>query len=120
LSFAPWRLLRELVDQLHVVRPPSAETAMFRSLPSAAALFRRAGFRAVHATSALVEYQWTLEPLVHCTWESEETELLDSLDDDTRSRLDRLWRERLGRLTEGELRYRDVVAYVTGLSGPRE
>lgn len=114
LVFEPWRLLREILDELHIVRPPSAETALFRSLPSATTLFRRAGFRAVRATSALVEYQWTLDAFMHCAWESEEPELLDSLDDDTRCRLDRLWRERLGRLTEDELRYRDVVAYVTG------
>lgn len=114
LPFAPWRVLRELLDELHIVRPPSAETAMFRSLPSAAALFRRGGFRAVRAASDFVEYQWTLDAFMHCAWESEEPELLDSLDDDTRGRLDRLWRERLGRLTEDELRYRDLVAYVIG------
>jgi ubiquinone/menaquinone biosynthesis C-methylase UbiE len=114
VPFAPWRLLSQLLDELHIVRPPSAETALFRSLPSAASLFRRAGFRGVHAMSGLVEYQWTLDAFVHCAWENEEPELLDSLDDDTRGRLDRLWRERLGRLTEDDLRYRDLVAYVSG------
>lgn len=63
VPFAPWRLLGEILDELHVVRPPSAETALFRSLPSAAALFRQAGFRAVRATSGLVEYQWTLDAI---------------------------------------------------------
>jgi ubiquinone/menaquinone biosynthesis C-methylase UbiE len=118
--FAPWRLLSELLGELHIVRPPSAETALFRSLSSAASLVRRAGFRAVGATSGLVEYQWTLDAFLHCAQESEDPELLDSLDDETRSRLLRLWRERLERLTEDELRYRDLVAYVTGrrLSAP--
>jgi len=106
--------LSELLDELHIVRPPSAETGLFRSLPSAAALFRRAGFRGVHAASGLVDYQWTLDAFMHCARESEERELLDSLDDATGSRLVRLWRECLGRLTEDELRYRDLVAYVTG------
>jgi ubiquinone/menaquinone biosynthesis C-methylase UbiE len=114
VPFAPWRELREVLDELRIVRPPSAETAFFRSLPSAATLFRRAGFRAVRATSGLVEYQWTLDSFMHCAWESEEPELLDSLDEDTRDRLDRLWRERLGRLSEDELRYRDLVAFVSG------
>jgi len=114
LPFAPWRVSSELLDELHIVRPPSAETALFRSLPSAASLVRRAGFRDVHAASDVVEYQWTLDAFLHCAWESEEPEPLDSLDDDTRSRLDRLWQKRLGLLAEDELRYRDLVAYVTG------
>lgn len=112
--FTPWQLLRELLEELQIPRPPSAETALFRSLPSAAALARRGGFRAVRATPGLVEYQWTLDALVHCTLESEDPELFESLDDDTRNRLIRGWRERLERLAEGELRYRDLVAYVTG------
>lgn len=112
--FTPWQLLRELLEELQIPRPPSAETALFRSLPSAAALARRGGFRAVRATPGLVEYQWTLDALVQCTLESEDPELFDSLDDDTRNRLIRGWRERLERLAEGELRYRDLVAYVTG------
>jgi ubiquinone/menaquinone biosynthesis C-methylase UbiE len=114
MQFVPWRLLGELLDELHIPRPPSAETALFRSLPSAATLLRRAGFRAVRAISGLVEHQWTLDAFMHCAWEAEELELLDSLDDDTRGRLDRLWRERLARLPENELRYRDLVAYVMG------
>ncbi len=114
MQFVPWRLLGELLDELHIPRPPSSETALFRSLPSAATLLRRAGFRAVRATSGLVEHQWTLDAFMHCAWEAEELELLDSLDDDTRGQLDRLWRERLARLPEIELRYRDLVAYVMG------
>ena len=112
--FAPWRLLSALIDELHLERPPSAETGLFRSLPSAAALVRRAGFRDVHAADGIVEYQWTLDAFVHCALESEDRELVDSLDAKTRSRLERLWRERLGRLTDADFRYRDLVAYVTG------
>jgi ubiquinone/menaquinone biosynthesis C-methylase UbiE len=112
--FAPWRLLSALLDELHLERPPSAETGLFRSLQSAAALVRRAGFRDVHATDGIVDYQWTLDALVHCTLESEDRELVDSLDAKTRSRLERLWRERLRRMTDADFRYRDLVAYVTG------
>jgi ubiquinone/menaquinone biosynthesis C-methylase UbiE len=112
-SFAPWRLLREVLDELGIVRPPSSETALFRSLPSAAALVRRAGFRGVRANAGTVEYQWTLDSLLRCS-ESEDAELRESLDAETLRTLDRLWRERLARLTEGELHYRDDVAYVTG------
>ncbi len=112
--FAPWRLLSALLDELHLERPPSAETGLFRSLPSAAALVRRAGFRDVHAIDGIVEYQWTLDAFVHCAMESEDRELVDSLDAETRSRLERLWRERLQRLTDADFRYRDEVAYVTG------
>ena len=112
--FAPWRLLSALLDELHLERPPSAETGLFRSLPSAAALVRRAGFRDVHAVDGTIEYQWTVDAFVHCAMESEDRELVDSLDAKTRSRLERLWRERLQRLTDADFRYRDEVAYVTG------
>lgn len=112
--FAPWRLLSEVLDELRLERPPSAETGLFRSLPSAAASVRRAGFRDVRAMDGMVEYQWILDALVHCTLESEDRELVDLLDTKTRSRLERLWRERLGNLTDADFRYRDRVAYVTG------
>ena len=112
--FAPWRLLRDVLDELHAERPPSEETGLFRSVPAAAALVRRAGFREVRATDGSVDYQWTLDALVRCTLEFEDRELVDSLDKETRSRLERLWRERLGRLADAELRYRDRVAYVSG------
>lgn len=112
--FAQLRLFAELVDELGLERPPSAETGPFRSLTSAAALVRRAGFRGVRATAGVVEHQWSRDALVHCGLESEERALVDSLDAATRSRLERLWRERLSRLTDADFRYRDLVAYVTG------
>ena len=112
--FAPWRLLSALLGELDIERPPSKETGLFRSLPSAAALVRRAGFRDVHAAEGVVEYPWTLDPLVQCTFEMEERELIDSLDGATRRRLERLWRRRLARLSDADLRYRDVIAYVSG------
>jgi ubiquinone/menaquinone biosynthesis C-methylase UbiE len=113
-SFPPWRALAEVLAQLGIERPPSPETGMFRSLPSAAALVRRAGFRHVHATRADVEYQWTVDAFLSCAFESEERELVDRLDPATRAQLERLWRARLERLTDADLRYRDPVAYVTG------
>jgi hypothetical protein len=99
---------------LHIERPPSRETGVFRSLPSAAALVRRAGFRGVQATGGVVEYQWTLDAFMHCSIESEDRELVDAMDAGTRGRLERLWTERLRRLKEADFRFRDRVAYVTG------
>ncbi len=112
--FGPWQLLGEVLHELHVERPPSEETGLFRSLSSAAALVRRAGFRDVRATNGLVEHQWTLDDLVQCTLEFEDRELLDSLVPAIRGRLVRRWRERLERLTTADFRYRDRVAYVIG------
>jgi SAM-dependent methyltransferase len=112
--FEPWRLLRSLLDELRVERPPSPETGLFRSLPSASALLRRAGFRDVHATDGIVEYQWTLGPFVRCALECEERRLLDSMDPGTRDRLERMWMDRLARLTAADLHYRDRIAYVSG------
>jgi ubiquinone/menaquinone biosynthesis C-methylase UbiE len=115
--FEPWRILRELVDELGIVRPASSEVGLFRSLPSAARLLRRAGFRRVRAAEGLVDYQWTLGSLFRCALEAEQRPLFDSLDAATRDRLAGRWRQRLERLGPADLRYRDRVAYVSGQRG---
>ncbi len=112
-SFAPWQLQREVLGELDITPPASMETGLFRSLPSAAALVRRAGFRGVRATAGIVEHQWTLDAFWSCAV-SEDVELRDSLDPGTLEELDRRWRERLERLTNGDLLYRDQIAYVVG------
>lgn len=112
-SFVPWRILDELREELKIERPPSAEPGVFRSLASAAALFRRAGFRDVHAAEGLVDYQWTADALFHCTVESEERSLFESIPGDVGDRLASAWRRRLDRLGDSDLRYCDRVAYVT-------
>jgi SAM-dependent methyltransferase len=114
--FRPWAAFAEATRELGVVRPPSPEPfgGPFRSLRSAAALVRGAGFRGVHATGFDVEYRWARDDLVRCTLESEERELIESLDPATRDRVERLWKERLDALDDADLRYRDRVAYVTG------
>jgi ubiquinone/menaquinone biosynthesis C-methylase UbiE len=114
VPFTPWRLLTEVLAELGLERPPSQETGLFRSLPSAAALVRRAGFRHVHATEGVVEYPWSLDALVHCTMKMEERELIDSLAAKTRRHLERIWRSRLAALTDADFQFRDVVAYVSG------
>ncbi len=113
--FEPWRVWRALLDELQIEPPASPETGLFRSLPSAAALLRRAGFGRVHARTGTVEYQWTLDAFLHCSLESEDRELFDSLDRETRGCLERAWRERLVPLTKADFHYRDAVAYVDGL-----
>lgn len=112
--FEPWELLAELLDDLQVERPASAEPGIFRSLPSASALFRRAGFRDVHAAPGVVEVQWTLEPLVRYAFETRGVEVADRLDPSTRDRLERRWRERLTRLPAADLRDVSSIVYVTG------
>ena len=112
-SFAPWRMQREVLGELEISPPASTEPGLFRSLPSAAALVRRAGFRGVRAMPGIVEHQWTLDAFWSCAV-SEDVELRDALDPGTLEELDRRWRERLERLTEDDLLYRDQIAYVTG------
>lgn len=112
--FEPWRLLDTLLEELRIERPPSRETGPFRSLRSAAALLRQAGFGDAHATEGVVEYQWTADPLIRCAIEFEELPLFDSLDPMARDELERSWTARLGRLTTADLLYRDRVAYGTG------
>jgi ubiquinone/menaquinone biosynthesis C-methylase UbiE len=112
--FEPWRLAASLVDELGIEPGPSSETGPLRSLRSSASVLRRAGFRRVHATEGVIEYQWTPDALVHCTLECNGRQLLDSLDPDTRARLADLWTGRLAQLTAADLRYRDRVVYLTG------
>ena len=114
-SFLPWRQLSEVLEGLGIERQPFPRVAgPFRSLPSAAAAVRRAGFREVWAVEGLVDHQWTTDALVRCTVEEEELELFDRLDAGTCRAVERLWRERLAGLGESDLRYRGAVAYVTG------
>ena len=58
--FEPWSILNALIRELNLERP-EAEGAYrtFHSLPSAAALVRRAGFGRVHANPGVVQYQWS-------------------------------------------------------------
>jgi hypothetical protein len=115
--FEPIRLCADLLDELHIEPPRSRESAPpVRSVPSAAASLRRAGFRAVRASAGLVEYRWTPDAFGH--WSDalviEDPELVASVDDVALERLERLWSERLRRLTDDDFLYRSPVIYVTG------
>ena len=114
--FEPTRLCGELLDELHIEPPRSRESAPLRSVPSAAASLRRAGFQAVKARAGLVDYQWTSDAFRH--WSNvlviEDPELAASVDDVALGRLEQLWPERLERLADEDFRYRNLVAYVTG------
>ncbi len=113
--FVPWRELSEVLDELAIERPSWPRTAgAFASTSSAAAGARRAGFRDVEAHEATVEYQWGHEALVRCTLEEEEAETLEHVDAATRTQVEQRWRERLARLDDADLCYRDSVAYLTG------
>ena len=113
--FEPWRILDELIRELKLDRPDEEGVDRpFLSLPSAAALVRRAGFRRVHAAEGVVDYQWFPDDFLACAVQFEEQALFESLDPSARSRLLGLWRTRLERLGPPDLHYRDPVGYVTG------
>ena len=99
---------------MDIAEPSSPERALFRSLPSAAALLRRAGFRAVRSVPGLVEHQWTVGAFLDYSRETEDEELLGSFDPMTRDRFVSTWRERLERLPVDELTFRGPIAYVSG------
>jgi hypothetical protein len=86
----------------------------FRSIGSAAALVRRAGFKRVHATAGVVEHAWTLDSYLAFKLNHGERPLLESLDREVRARVETDTRERLGRLERTAFLYRDPVGYVIG------
>ncbi|MCI4354973.1 MAG: hypothetical protein L3K06_06370, partial [Thermoplasmata archaeon] len=113
--FEPWDLYRGAIVELGLERPPSREVHRpFRSVPSAAALVRRAGFRRANAFAGVVEKQWTLDAYVATTFESEDRDFIAGLAAPIGERLEALWRERLAHLEPSAFRYRDPILYVTG------
>ena len=113
--FEPWSMLTALIRELDLERPADEGVhRSFRSLPSAAALVRRAGFGRVHASEGVVEYQWSPDDFLAYAVQCEERPLFQSLDPPTRTRLVGLWRTRLADLGPADLLIRDAVCYVTG------
>ena len=113
--FEPWSILTSLIRELGLERPKQEGAyRTFHSLPSAAALVRRAGFERVHATEGVVEYQWSPDDFLAYAVQCEEQPLFESLDPPTQTRLVGLWRTRLAALSPADLLIRDAVGYVTG------
>ena len=113
--FEPWSILNALIRELNLERREEEGTyRTFRSLPSAAALLRRAGFGQVHATEGVVEYQWSPDDFLAYAVQCEEQPLFESLDPPMQSRLVGLWRTRLAGLGPTDFLIRDAVGYVTG------
>jgi len=112
--FRPWQIAAELIDELAIEPPPSLEPGVFRSLPAAAAMFRRAGFRKVRAEPGSVEHRWDLDSFIRYSVDVSE---LAGLDEPWMGELERRWTERLAELPEAELHYEGTVAYVTAAAG---
>jgi len=114
-TFEPWIILNSLIRELSLERPEEERAhRTFHSLPSAAALVRRAGFGRVHATEGVVEYQWSPDDFLGYAVQCEEQPLFGSLDPPTQTRLAGLWRTRLASLGPADFVIRDAVGYVTG------
>ena len=90
-----------------------------RSVPSAGAELRRAGFRDVHATGAEaeLEYRFTVSGYISFLVEFDEETLFAEMPTAERRRFLARFRERLMALSEDELTFRAPIVYAIGRRG---
>ncbi len=119
-----WRadeILDDLLDELGVEEgddgdepPPQPGAGDLRSVASAAAGLRRAGFHSVTAEGGQLRHQFDPESYTGFITEFDEQVLADSLEPDVRDRFERELIARLGRLDPTELLLESPIAYATG------
>jgi SAM-dependent methyltransferase len=93
---------------------PEGSSGDVASLAAAATAMRRAGFRDVHTTEALVEHAWDVDGYVAFMTEFDEETLFAELEAGEREEIVGRLRERLARLAQGELTLRLPIVYVSG------
>lgn len=124
----PDEILDDLLDELAIEEgddgddepPPQPGAGDLRSVESAAAGLRRAGFHSVTAEGAHLRHQFDPESYTGFITEFDEQVLADSLAPDMRERLERELIARLGRLDPAELMLESPIAYATGRKPGRE
>ncbi len=102
----------EAVLDTRIEEDEVAEEVRSGDLPSAAAAaaqLRRAGFRAVTATTEWLDYRWTRDSYLDFVEQYDEWDLFSSIDEATRARLRRHARARFARLRPTDFRWRTPV-----------
>ena len=102
-----------------VVRPPSKEVRAghYRTIRSAAAELRSAGFRHIAPRADALDHPWTVEGFIEYRTTTRDLELFESLDEATRRKAVEALRRRLNRLTTDQRVYRPPVVSIVARKG---
>jgi SAM-dependent methyltransferase len=114
-AFAPDRVFDGLLDEFgfdNEVDPP--RSGDMPSMERAAAELRRAGFRAVTASGATLDYAFTVDGYIAFLTDFDEETLFEEMDRAERRRFLARFRERLMALDPDELHFRVPIVYASG------
>lgn len=114
-AFAPDRIFDGLLDEFGFedeVDPP--RSGDLPSVERAAAEMRRAGFRDVHASMAMLDHAFTVDGYIRFLTDFDEETLFEEMDRSERRRFLARFRERLMALDPDELHFRVPIVYASG------
>ena len=117
-SFAPDRIFDALLDEFGFDEADEKDQPRSGDVPSpdrAAAELRRAGFRDVSASRALLDHAFTVDGYIRFLTEFDEETLFEDMGRTDRRRFLAEFRERLMRLAPDELHFRAAIVYASGV-----
>ena len=116
-SFAPDRIFDALLDEFGFDEADEDDrrTGDVPSVEKAAAELRRAGFRDVTASRAVLDYAFTVDGYIAFLTDFDEETLFEDMDRADRRRFLIRFRERLMRLEPDDLHFRAAIVYATGV-----
>ena len=113
--YEPDDVFADTLDDLQIIQPAAARKVHpYPSARAAAAEFRRAGFRDVHARDAWLEHRFTAESYLDLLEHWIDRELFAGLDGDTRLELRTLSLKRMADLPERAFLWRRPLVEVVG------
>jgi ubiquinone/menaquinone biosynthesis C-methylase UbiE len=113
--FEPDDVFADTLDDLQIIQPENdREVHPYPSARAAAAEFRRAGFREVHARDAWLEHRFTAEGYLDLLEHWIDRELFAGLDADTREQLRSVSLQRMRDLPERAFLWRRPLVQVVG------
>jgi ubiquinone/menaquinone biosynthesis C-methylase UbiE len=114
-AFAPDRVFDTLLDEFGFGNDEDPNRqGDIPSVERAAAEMRRAGFRQVAATHAVLEYTFTVDGYISFLTEFDEESLFEEMHRDERRRFLARFRDRLMRLDPEEMTFRVPIVYAEG------
>jgi SAM-dependent methyltransferase len=114
-AFEPDRIFDDLLDELGIESgDPDPRSGDFKSADRASKELRRAGFRAVDASTAELEHRYTVDGYIGFMTEFDEASLFEDLTPGERARLVGGLRDRLARLPVASMTMRFPIVYAMG------